>query len=296
MAVWNGGRRKAKSRRAAMNDQQKEGLALLRKPFDAKLISRLPKPTKAQTDAVKADYKAGMRCQICGTWHHKDVVHLDYVGHAALTDRLLDADPEWNWEPVATNTDGSPVLDKDGGMWIKLTVCGITRLGYGDAEGKTGPAATKERIGDALRNAAMRFGAALDLWSKVDLHFDEHEDAANGPPVQPTAGKPEPKVLPTYDAAKFSDTLPTWRAAISAGRNTADGIIKRIETAYTMTDEQRAAIKAALANAEQLAAIRQNAADLGVPESEICGRFGVASLEVIQESMVAEVLEFLSGE
>ncbi len=28
-------------------------------------------------------------------------------------------------------------------------------------------------IGDALRNAAMRFGAALDLWHKGDLHVAE---------------------------------------------------------------------------------------------------------------------------
>jgi hypothetical protein len=27
----------------------------------------------------------------------------------------------------------------------------------------------KERIGDAIRNAAMRFGIALDLWSKEEL-------------------------------------------------------------------------------------------------------------------------------
>ncbi|WP_230683998.1 hypothetical protein, partial [Streptococcus pneumoniae] len=78
-------------------------------------------------------------------------IHLDYVGHAALTDRLLDADPAWNWEYVAVGPDGNPVFDKDGGMWIKLTVCGVTRLGYGGAQEKTGGNATKERIGDALR-------------------------------------------------------------------------------------------------------------------------------------------------
>ena len=33
----------------------------------------------------------------------------------------------------------------------------------------------KERIGDALRNAAMRFGAALDLWHKGELHVNEPE-------------------------------------------------------------------------------------------------------------------------
>lgn len=153
--------------------KEPEGLALLRQPFPEHQISKLPKPTKAQTEQVRADYKAGIRCPVCGSWHHPAVVHLDYVGHAALTDRLLDADPNWTWQPLAHDEHGLPLLDRDGGMWIKLTVCGMTRLGYGDAGSKTGPDATKERIGDALRNAAMRFGAALDLWHKGALHEAE---------------------------------------------------------------------------------------------------------------------------
>lgn len=149
------------------------GLAKLREPFPAHQISKLPKPTKKQTDEVRANFKAGIRCKICGTWHHPDVIHLDYVGHAALTDRLLDADPAWYWEPLSISPEGIPVRDKEGGMWIKLTVCGVTRLGYGHAGDKTGGDAIKEIIGDALRNAAMRFGAALDLWHKGDLHIEE---------------------------------------------------------------------------------------------------------------------------
>ena len=157
------------------------GLALLREPFADRHISKLPKPTKAQTEAIKADFKKGVRCKLCGAWHHPDVVHLDYVGHAALTDRLLDADPEWSWEPTAFNEHGLPAFDQSGGLWIKLTVCGVTRLGYGHAAGKPNQdpgAREKEVIGDALRNAAMRFGAALDLWHKGQLHADESEEAA----------------------------------------------------------------------------------------------------------------------
>lgn len=170
------------------------GLALLRRPFPAHQISKLPKPTKRQTDEVRDDFKKGIRCPICGAWHHKDVVHLDYVGHAALTDRLLDADPEWNWAPVATTDKGVPALDENGGMWIRLTVCGVTRLGYGHPDGKRGGDAIKEVIGDALRNAAMRFGAALDLWHKGDLHADDDgNDAAKAAP------KDEPK-RPTRSA------------------------------------------------------------------------------------------------
>ena len=103
----------------------------------------------------------------------KGGVKLAYVGHAALTDRLLDVDQAWTWEPLALGANGLPALDESGGLWIRLTVCGVTRLGYGDAGQKKGGDAMKERIGDALRNAAMRFGAALDLWHKGDLHADK---------------------------------------------------------------------------------------------------------------------------
>lgn len=145
-----------------------DGLKLLRLPFPADQISKLPKPKSK--DAPKG------KCQECGGWHGLPAVHLDYVGHAALTSRLLDADPSWSWEPVAFDAHGLPLLDANQGLWIKLTVCGVTRLGYGDAQGKTGPDAMKERIGDALRNAAMRFGAALDLWHKGDAALYREDD------------------------------------------------------------------------------------------------------------------------
>ncbi|WP_186449447.1 MULTISPECIES: hypothetical protein [unclassified Rhizobium] len=147
-----------------------DALKALRAPFPDNQISKKPKETKQQKEERERDRRLGIRCQLCGQWHHKETIHLDYVGHAALTDRLLDVDPLWNWEPVSFTQDGQPAFDRMGGMWIKLTICGHTRLGYGHADGKNGGDAVKEVIGDALRNAAMRFGAALDLWHKGDLH------------------------------------------------------------------------------------------------------------------------------
>ena len=88
----------------------KEILQKLREPFPPEQIGKLPKPTRAQTDQVRKDYKAGIRCSVCGGWHHPNVVHLDYVGHVALTNRLLDADPEWSWEPMALTSEGLPAL------------------------------------------------------------------------------------------------------------------------------------------------------------------------------------------
>lgn len=148
-------------------------LELLRLPFPPHQISKLPKPTRAQNDCAP---NLKRKCEVCGGWHHPDVIHLDYVGHAALTDRLLDADPSWNWEPMSLGEMGLPQFDATGGLWIRLTVCGLTRIGYGNAEGKSYMdvgSREKECIGDALRNAAMRFGAALDLWHKGTLHAPE---------------------------------------------------------------------------------------------------------------------------
>ena len=116
------------------------GLEKLRVPFPASEVGKLP--------------KGGL--------------FLDFVGHGFLTARFLDVDPEWSWEPFALDANGLPLLDEHGGLWIRLTLCGVTRIGYGDASGKKGPNAVKEAIGDALRNAGMRFGAALDLWCKGD--------------------------------------------------------------------------------------------------------------------------------
>lgn len=168
---------------------------MLRAPFPEHQINKLPKPTKAQTDEVKADFKKGIRCDQCGGWHHPKVVHLDYVGHAALTDRLLDADLLWTWEPLAFE-DGLPKFDSTGGLWIKLTVGGHTRLGYGNAsksDMKEIGSREKEVIGDALRNAAMRFGAALDLWHKGELHEEEKNEVIP-PQIKPVS--PTPKSVP----------------------------------------------------------------------------------------------------
>lgn len=196
-------------------NEAKTGLALLREPFAANHISKLPKPTKAQTDAVKANFKAGIRCKECGAWHHPDVVHLDYVGHAALTDRLLDADINWTWEPMSFGPDGLPALDRNGGMWIRLTICGVTRIGYGSADGKSGGDAIKEVIGDALRNAGMRFGAALDLWHKGDLHGDDAGDNASGhqePATDPEPTQPEKSFNDFLNGINTAKDLPSLQA------------------------------------------------------------------------------------
>jgi hypothetical protein len=149
-----------------------DDLKKLREPFPPEAISKLPKGVSKEGTA--------RQCDICGGFHRAASVHLDYVGHAAITDRLLTVDPEWFWEPFALDDRGAPLMvySKEGwpiGLWIRLTVAGMTRIGYGSCEpGKT--EAVKELIGDALRNAGMRFGMALELWHKGELPQED------GPP------------------------------------------------------------------------------------------------------------------
>lgn len=149
----------------------------LRAPFKPEQIGKLPKPTKKENPKGK--------CQECGGWHGLPAVHLDYVGHAATTDRLLEVDPSWTWEPMARGPQGEPLMT-NGGLWITLTVCGVTRPGFGDG------GSMKEVIGDAIRNAAMRFGVALDLWSKEDLHADDESAQGNAEPQRGTAEEAPP--------------------------------------------------------------------------------------------------------
>ena len=120
-----------------------EAAQALREPFDPKLIGKLPKG---------------------GTT-------LDFVGHAAVTDRLLKVDALWSWEPVAYAEDGGPLVrvnGKEAELWIKLTICGHTRIAVGTAQASAFEL-SKQLISDAIRNGAMRFGVALDLWAKEDL-------------------------------------------------------------------------------------------------------------------------------
>lgn len=141
-----------------------EKSAMLREPFPASLVGKLP--------------RAG--------------ITLDYVGHGAVTSRLLEVDPEWTWEPLAFDEQGLPQFTYDASghpiaLWIRLTVNDVTRIGCGTCKGNQFDA-EKVLIGDAIRNAAMRFGVALDLWIKGhaeddELHATSGEVQRPAPPI-----------------------------------------------------------------------------------------------------------------
>lgn len=158
----------------------------LQRPFDPAQIGKLPRSTCKDCSNKRCSEHAKRKCNECGNYMTERHIHLDYVGHAQVTARLLEVDPEWSWEPVAFDTDGLPAIavEQDGRrvLWIRLTVLGVTRLGVGISD--SGSEVEKVLIGDALRNAAMRFGVALDLWAKGDLHGEDTEAPAPSGRVQ----------------------------------------------------------------------------------------------------------------
>jgi hypothetical protein len=166
-----------------------EQQAALRAPFPAEEIGKLPRlfchACRESQRKVCQEHR-WEKCTECGQKHSTGSFHLDYVGHAETTDRLLSVDPSWTWEPMGTDERGMPIFDALGGLWLRLTVCGHSRIGYGFADGKKGGDAIKEAIGDGIRNAAMRFGVALDLWRKTDRVERQAGASQETEPAAPT--------------------------------------------------------------------------------------------------------------
>lgn len=205
--------------RAALQARRPAGeskvLAALRQPFGEDQIGHKP---QLWCKACSANLKQGKkgcenhaasmcpRCKQKVTEAHNCI---SFVGHADATERLLDVDPQWSWEPAHKDVDpqvlaaacasgnpeivqkvidnAPPLYDRTfNGMWMKIVVhmddgTPMTRLGFGDAQGKEGGNAIKEIVGDGIRNAGMRgWGMALDLWKKGDRERAEARARQNG--------------------------------------------------------------------------------------------------------------------
>jgi len=116
----------------------------LRKPFKPEQIGKLPATSKRPA--------------------------LDFVGHAAVTDRLNKIAPGWSYA-IDERWDGLSVEYAKGvevqvpTFWVRgtMTIGGVSRAEFGDGKD------AKEAIGNFIRRGAMRFGVAIDLWSREEL-------------------------------------------------------------------------------------------------------------------------------
>ena len=134
----------------------------------------------------------------------KGGIQLDFVGHADITRILIEIDPLWSYEPCGWD-NGRPAIHVENGMatmWAYLIIHGKKMLGVGSVRADK-PELHKELIGDFLRNASMRFGISLSLWTKNE--WEDLGGHAPAPQKSTPARKPAPKPVANVEV---TSTIP----------------------------------------------------------------------------------------
>ena len=165
-------------------------------------------------------------------------INLAYVSHADITKILIEIDPNWNWQPVAWD-NGRPAIHVENGtatMWATLTLLGKSLLGVGSVRADKQDL-DKELIGDFLRNASMRFGIALSLWSKQD--WSDNTTIIRTPEVK--------RSIQNHPASQLDDReiTPAEVAEIFGGAVVTEAVITPIKAAVTgglISDKQKGLI------------------------------------------------------
>lgn len=153
-------------------------------------------------------------------------INLAYVSHADITKILIEIDPNWNWQPVAWD-NGRPAIHVENGtatMWATLTLLGKSLLGVGSVRADKQDL-DKELIGDFLRNASMRFGIALSLWSKQD--WSDNTTIVRTPEVK--------RSIQNHPASQHEEReiTPAEVAEIFGGATIVEAVITPIKAAVT---------------------------------------------------------------
>jgi len=190
----------------------------------------------------------------------KGGMQLDFVGHADVTKMLIEIDPEWTWEPVAFDADGLPAYRVENGMahmagW--LTIHGVRRLGIGSVMHNK-PDLLKELVSDYLRNASMRFGICLSLWTKQEWEDVTHTPSAPAP--KPALALKDASISISKASATRNDPLVSMdnikrfvEACKSAGLN-HEQIAKTAKVDLAdLKESQMPALREAFAKAKELA-------------------------------------------
>ena len=218
----------------------------------------------------------------------KGGMQLDFVGHADVTKMLIEIDPEWTWEPTAFDANGLPAYRVENGMahmagW--LTILGVRRLGIGSVMHNK-PDLLKELISDFIRNASMRFGVCLSLWTKQEWDDVSHT---------PTTSAPKPAPIAKVEPAKPSDPLVSMdnikrfvEACKTAGLN-HEHVAKSAKLDLAdLKESQMPQLREAFAKAKELAA------QFSDTEPEVMDDFNPA-FNTTQEA-VAAVINMFSAE
>ena len=180
---------------------------------------------------------------------------LDFVGHADITKILIEVDPLWRWVPIAWN-EGRPAIHIENGMatmWAELTVLGHSRLGVGSVRADK-PDLDKELVSDFLRNAAMRFGICLNLWTKQEWDDpsgkpssvvttratgEEQQRTISAPVDEPLSEKQLTQFNQACIKAQVSPIVVYEKAGIKFGSATTSDLIKLRAAFKVITSENK---------------------------------------------------------
>jgi hypothetical protein len=217
----------------------------------------------------------------------KGGMQLDFVGHADVTKMLIEIDPEWTWEPTAFDANGLPAYRVENGMahmagW--LTILGVRRLGVGSVMHNK-PDLLKELISDFIRNASMRFGVCLSLWTKQE--WDDVSYTSSTPVAKPA---PVAKVEPAKpsDPLVSMDNIKRFVEACKAAGLNHEQVAKtaKIDLA-DLKESQMPVLREAFAKAKELAA------SFSDTEPEVMDDFNPAFNTT--EEAVAAVINMFAG-
>jgi hypothetical protein len=181
-------------------------------------------------------------------------VSLSYVSHADVNRILIEVDALWSWQPIEW-VNGRPAINVENGtatMWGTLTLLGKSMIGVGSVRADKQDY-EKELVGDFLRNAAMRFGIALSLWSKQD--WSDNTNITSLPAMQarraeeakpyvanhPAKGVPSPKVVQDF----MQDNEPTMLEMAEIAAQFNGTIVENITPIRSATSGGKASEKQA---------------------------------------------------
>jgi len=196
---------------------------------------------------------------------------LDFVGHADVTKMLIEIDENWTWEPVAFDDQGLPAYRVENGMahmagW--MTIHGVRRLGIGSVQHNKADL-IKELCSDFIRNAAMRFGICLSLWTKQEW------DDVSAPKPTPAPAPAQKKV---GTAAKNQTVVPNNIPESKPAEN-EDGLVE-------ITKQQRQQLQEACA--KNAIDVREMARLAGRDWDEAIYEFDLAALREAFKTLKAQ--------
>lgn len=181
----------------------------LRRPFPPNAQGKL---TKSKTN------RQAPRCDICGANHDNPGggVHVDYIGHAFLRERLNEV--PWSWTPYLTGAGEPMVVQEKDEAWMpfRITVMGVVR-----EEVAVCPLSKSEwpkvLWSDVITRGAMAHGVGLELWQKdmpVDSDRSSGSRGGSEPPPGPSTDEmvQECRTLVSGLSERLRPTWESWKA------------------------------------------------------------------------------------